>query len=313
MDNFLLLGALVVQCYYYHINFGHRDRLRIRLVVVFTFILEIVQTALVARDSYILFCSQWGVPSALLRVGLIWLYVPIMGSTMSLVAQSFWAWRLLLISQTYWIPGVVLTFSVTQFIAGLVTGIKCTFIADLDVTDLTRVFEPASVWLAGTAVADLVIVAFMFYFITRRKNRTEFNATHELLSKILFITLETGLICATIAVIDICLYLAIGDENWHLATAITLSKIYANSLLVVLNSRNMSSNYEESPMSFSKQSFANTPTIGGTSSAGFRGGKTSAINISVARETRSDEEALRIPMADMKALPHIEDKEAAYP
>ncbi|KAJ7442762.1 hypothetical protein B0H11DRAFT_491015 [Mycena galericulata] len=312
MNNFLLLGALVVQCYYYYINFGHTDRRRIRFIVVFTFILEIVQTFLVARDSYILFCAQWGVPSALLRVGLIWLYIPIMGSLMSLIAQSFWAWRLLLISKTYWIPGLVLTCSLAQFIAGLVTGIKCTLIPNLDVTQLSIVFAPASVWLAGTAVADLIIVGFMLYFITKRKNRTQFNATNELLSKILFITLETGLICATIAVIDIILYLAIGDENWHLATSITLSKIYANSLLVVLNSRNMSSNHEEGPIPFSKQAFTNT-TIGGSSPAGFRGGKLSSINISVTRETRNDGEALCIPMADMKAPPPIEDKEAAYP
>lgn len=73
----------------------------------------------------------------------------------------------------------------------------------------------------------------MLYYISNRKSRTEFNETSALLSRILFITLETGLVCATIAVIDLVLYLAIGNENWHLATSMTLSKIYANSLLVV--------------------------------------------------------------------------------
>lgn len=65
---------------YYYVNFGDADRTRIRVIVLFTFILEVVQTILVARDSYILFCAEWGVPSALLRVGLLWLYIPIMGS-----------------------------------------------------------------------------------------------------------------------------------------------------------------------------------------------------------------------------------------
>ncbi|KAJ7597993.1 hypothetical protein C8J56DRAFT_1042161 [Mycena floridula] len=320
-SNILLLGALIVQCYYYYINFGHKDRKRIRFIALFTFVLEVVQTFLVTRDSYILFCVEWGVPSALLRVGLIWLYIPIMGSLMSLLAQSFWAWRLLLITNVYWIPGLVLLFSLAQFVTGLVTGIKCTLIPNLDVTQLSLVFQPASVWLAGTAVADLIIVAFMFFFISKSQARTEFDDTNALLSKILFITLETGLICATIAVIDLALYLAFGNENWHLATSITLSKIYANCLLVVLNSRKLSSSKEEGPISFSRQVFTGTGgSIPATPSA-FRSGKTSGINISVSREIHGDEEALHIPMTDpssdilfqMKSLPHVEDKESVFP
>ncbi|KAK0457794.1 uncharacterized protein EV420DRAFT_478737 [Desarmillaria tabescens] len=230
--NWGLFGCLVVQMHFYYLNYS-TDRPVVRGVVAFALVLEIIQTILVTHDAFITFCSQWGTPSALLRVGYIWLTLPIFGSLMSFVAQSFYAWRLCLLTKKLWLPAVIILISLTQFIAGIITGVMVTGIND--VRELSKSFKAASVWLAGTALCDIIIAGCMVFFLSKAK--TGFHRTDMLLTRITVITLETGLASAAVATLDMILFLKFRDQNWHLCTAMMLSKLYANSLLVVLNSR----------------------------------------------------------------------------
>ncbi|KAJ7579830.1 hypothetical protein C8J56DRAFT_963659 [Mycena floridula] len=285
--NFWLFGILTVQAYYYYINFGKTDLKRIRFVALLTIVLEFVQTVLVISDGYILFCERWGDPAVLLRAGLAWVYVPVLGGLMSFVAQLFWAWRLSMLTKIIWIPIAIITLSITQFVAALVGGISGRNITD--VTKLVLEFKPLTVWIVSVATADVIIVASMLYFYST--NRSSFAGTKVVLSKILFITIETGMCCATIAVLDLVLFLVFANQNWHLCTAITLSKFYANSLLVVLNSRTggrYSNSDTEAYQVHSLQSQQKTDTRHG------------GINIQVTRDPRADEP---IPMVHMLSTP----------
>lgn len=87
------------------------------------------------------------------------------------------------------------------------------------------------IWLGGSALCDSILAACMIYYLQRAK--TGFRTTTTLLSKFIRITVETGLTCAIFAILDLSLDLAFKKNNYHLAPSIALSKIYANSLLVV--------------------------------------------------------------------------------
>ena len=71
----------------------------------------------------------------------------------------------------------------------------------------------------------------MIYYLNR--SNTGFKQTSTLLSKFIRLTLETGLVCATFAILDLSFYCAFQNNNYHLAPSIPLSKLYSNSLLVV--------------------------------------------------------------------------------
>lgn len=70
----------------------------------------------------------------------------------------------------------------------------------------------------------------LYYLITAQ---TGFRATKLLIMRIVRVTIETGLICAAFAVLDLSFYLIYQNNNYHLAPSIALSKLYSNSLLVV--------------------------------------------------------------------------------
>ncbi|KAK0203021.1 hypothetical protein DFS33DRAFT_1344347 [Desarmillaria ectypa] len=285
--NWGLFGCLVVQIYFYYLNCS-TDRLVIRGLVAFTLALEIVQTILVTHDAFITFCSQWGTPSALLRVGYIWLTLPIFGSLMSFVAQSFYAWRLRLLAKTFWLPAIIVLISLIQFIAGIITGVIV--IGINDVRELSKSFEVASVWLAGTALCDVIIAGSMVFFLS--KSKTGFHRTDMLLTRITIITLETGLASAAVATLDMILFLKFRDENWHLCTAIMLSKLYANSLLVVLNSRRriVTQTFSDSDNLYSMGPLGSSIRIAN---------RPHAINVSVSREVHGDSGAIHVPMGNL--------------
>lgn len=86
-------------------------------------------------------------------------------------------------------------------------------------------------WLGCSTAADLVIAAAMIYYISH--SGRGFRSSNVLLTRIIRVTIETGLICAAIAIIDLGLFLAFKNFNYHLAPSVALSKLYSNSLLAV--------------------------------------------------------------------------------
>ncbi|PSS30871.1 hypothetical protein PHLCEN_2v2598 [Hermanssonia centrifuga] len=92
-----------------------------------------------------------------------------------------------------------------------------------------------SVWLGSAALNDIIISTCMIYYLHR--SNTGFRHTSALLAKFIRLTIETGAICATFAILDLAFYVAFQNNNYHLAPSIPLSKLYSNSLLVVLNAR----------------------------------------------------------------------------
>jgi hypothetical protein len=103
-----------------------KDKLCSKLVVGFIVIAEILQTLGDTRDAIRVFGSGWGNPQVLELVGWAWFSVPILGSTseqfnpfdhgrlelknksiVACVGQLFFAWRISIFGNCWYIPGVI--------------------------------------------------------------------------------------------------------------------------------------------------------------------------------------------------------------
>lgn len=71
----------------------------------------------------------------------------------------------------------------------------------------------------------------MMYYLQRAN--TGLRHTSTIVTRFVRLTLETGLLCAAFAILDLSFYCAFQTNNYHLAPSIPLSKLYSNSLLVV--------------------------------------------------------------------------------
>ncbi|KAJ7118965.1 hypothetical protein C8R44DRAFT_789757 [Mycena epipterygia] len=233
--NWVLFGTLGVQIYIYFSAFPD-DRNLAKLLVVAVFVLELVESVGNVRDMIHIFGTGWGDMAALDDVGWAWFSVPVMGSIIACVGQLFFAWRIHIISHNAYVPALIVIVSVVQLAAGIWTGVEICMAKKFSLLQSNNLV-PTVTWLAATSLCDLIIVfSTVFYLVKSR--RPEFQLrTNLVISRIIMITVETGVLCAVFAIVDLYLFATYKGTNYHLALCIELSKLYSNSILLVLNSR----------------------------------------------------------------------------
>ncbi|KAF8514946.1 hypothetical protein BU17DRAFT_94035 [Hysterangium stoloniferum] len=231
--NWGLFGCLTVQSYIYYLAFPN-DRTLPKVIVGWVVIIETLQTILSTRDAFRVFGTNWGNLENLNEIGWLWFSTPVLGSIITSTAQLFFGWRIYILSQKIYIPAVTIVLSFVQCGAGLWGGI---FAHQLGLFSEVQIHASpiTSAWLGGAALCDVIIAISMIYYLL--KSRTGFHKTDMLLTRLVRVTVETGLICATFAILDLVLFLSFENNNYHLAPSIALSKLYTNSLLVALNAR----------------------------------------------------------------------------
>ncbi|KAJ7063676.1 hypothetical protein C8F01DRAFT_1133909 [Mycena amicta] len=233
--NWCLLGSLVVQVIIYFTAFPRDPKLS-KLLVGLVCIVETLQTLSDTRDTSRTFGARWGDFTVLDDVGWSWFSVPIIGSTIACAGQLFFAWRIYIIGRSLVMPVIITILTVFQFGAGIWSGIDIARAGRYSLLQFSSFKVPVA-WLSATALCDLVIVASTCYYLLKNR-RPGFNpSTTALISRIIKITVETGLVCAVYALLDLSLFVAFKGNSSHLAVCIELSKVYSNSILAILNSR----------------------------------------------------------------------------
>ncbi|KAF7353771.1 hypothetical protein MVEN_01062500 [Mycena venus] len=233
--NWMLLGALAVQIHLYFIAFP-RDETRFKLLIAVVFVAEILQTLSDTRDTIRIFGAGWGDYSKLDEVGWSWFSVPVIGSTVACLGQIFFAWRIYIISRSLVIPSVITFITTLQLGAGLWSGVEISRAGRFSELQFNY-FKPPVAWLSATAACDLVIVASTCFYLLKSRHRGFQHSTDRMVFRIIKVTVETGLLCTLFALADLSLYVRYRGNNYHLAVCIELSKVYSNSIMIILNSR----------------------------------------------------------------------------
>ncbi|KAJ7108231.1 hypothetical protein C8R44DRAFT_938253 [Mycena epipterygia] len=208
-----------------------RDRPFSKILVVCVLVLEILGTLSNIRDTIRIFGAGWGDVAVLDEVGWAWFSVPIIGSINAAIGQSFFAWRIYIIGQNKYIPALVIAITLVQLGAGVWSGINICLAKKFSQLQYDNVKSTAT-WLAATSSCDLIIVLSTVFLITKLR-KSDFKRTITMLTRIIKITVETGLLCALFAIADLYLFATYKGTNYHLALCTELSKVYSNSMLLV--------------------------------------------------------------------------------
>ncbi|KAJ7491118.1 hypothetical protein FB451DRAFT_1166416 [Mycena latifolia] len=233
--NWALLGSLVVQVYIYFLAFPNDPRFSKFLVVAIS-VAELLQTMSDSRDTIRTFGAGWGNFALLDDVGWAWFSVPVLGSTIASAGQMFFAWRIYIIGQSLIVPAVIAAITTVQLGAGIWTGVLIARAGKFSLLEFS-LMKPPVAWLTATALADLIIVAGTVFYILKARQPGFRRSTDAVLFRIIKVTVETGLLCALFALVDLSLFIKYNGNNYHLAVCIWLSKVYSNSIMVILNSR----------------------------------------------------------------------------
>ncbi|KAF9228352.1 hypothetical protein BS17DRAFT_692255, partial [Gyrodon lividus] len=164
---------------------------------------------------------------------------PVMTVMISSAVQLFIAWRVKVMSGSKFVPFMISFFAVTSLIGGIATTVSVTIINDY--ASLHRLDGAVITWLGSSAAADVIITVSLVWSLAssepakKYRQKTGFAATDDLINRLIRLTVQTGLITAVSATLDVSIFLAGTTLNyiWDFA----LSKLYSNSLLSTLNAR----------------------------------------------------------------------------
>jgi len=95
------------------------------------------------------------------------------------------------------------------------------------------------VWNVSSAVADIIITLCMMALLLHAKSSTYFGGTRDMLSRLIRVILQTGLLTSTLALLSMAFVLGSLDSVYAIPTYI-LGKSYVISLLANLNARRRS-------------------------------------------------------------------------
>ncbi|KAK0483093.1 hypothetical protein EDD18DRAFT_1261670 [Armillaria luteobubalina] len=229
-----LFGTLSIQLYLYYLAFP-KDRQFVKCLVYGIYIVEFVQTILVAHDAFAVFGYGFGDLEALTEMHFNWLILPIMIAIDSLVGQVFYAYRIFILSRSRIVPAFVICVSLASFVTAIITGIRIFQAGDVTKLNDRETSISGGISCAGYALCDIIIALCMTYYLMRSK--TGFRSTQILVTKIIRLTIETGSVTAIVALVTIILFLAFPHQDFYVTPALATSKLYANTIYMVLNSR----------------------------------------------------------------------------
>ncbi|TFK74303.1 hypothetical protein BDN72DRAFT_789560 [Pluteus cervinus] len=246
MLNSVLYGSLGVQVYFYYEAFP-KDRRAIKCLVYTIFLLETLQTIMFFRDCFVVFTKGLGNPSEVNTTQLCWFAVAILDGIVGCIVQIFFAYRIFVLSKSKIVPSIICIVAITQAISAVTAGIMA---RSTHISDTSKVSSlPICIWLSGSAICDTLIASFMTYYLSRCNSKV--RQTRALISKLIRMTIETGSITASVAVVVLVMFL-LGKPNFFSASitlSIILGKLYSNTTLVILNSRRNISDIDDASTS----------------------------------------------------------------
>ncbi|KAF8177694.1 hypothetical protein BJ912DRAFT_985413 [Pholiota molesta] len=241
MLDWLLMGTVIVQTFYFHLR-RSRDRNAIQVLVYAIVILDSIQTAFTTHNAWWLNVVTFGQD---LRP--VWSASTIPGTAglTSAMVQIFYAWRIYKLSQSrsymHGFAIVIVIMALAQCAASFVSSsaIGITDLVEFE-TKLTRLYPAISSWLGISFCNDITISACMIFILSGAKmNVTKVSRTNKLLDKLIVHAIQTGTVTAVCAGINLLLFLRFSKAFYYIAPGMIAGKLYTNSLLSTLNSRDM--------------------------------------------------------------------------
>ncbi|RPD70445.1 hypothetical protein L226DRAFT_616161 [Lentinus tigrinus ALCF2SS1-7] len=226
-------GVLIHQVYRY-VSICRSDKAINKAFVLSILVMDTIDTTAVVHACYTYLVSNYLRPTMLLRT--IWSVkiLPILAGTTIVICQSFFARRVYLLSKKHRLL-VALSVSLMLVMFGFaVVGTVVTFEFQ------TYAEAQRFVWIdSGACVAaiasDSLTAGVLIFSLARQ--RTAYKKTKNVLNTLILYTINTGLLTGIVNTLALVFALALSGNMIWIAVQFFSIKMYTNSVLAVLNSR----------------------------------------------------------------------------
>ncbi|KAJ8088889.1 hypothetical protein PM082_014135 [Marasmius tenuissimus] len=223
--NTYLFGLVSYQFIVYK-NTVFNDPLWIKSFVAVLFFLDLLHSAVEFYGAWEMCVTNYANPAALARVSWTIPFTAATTAVCALLAQAFLAHRVLILTKNKVVVSVIGLLSLVGCIFGVVAGIKSGIISLI-----------ANFGELQPYVIDVLITAVLSIVLSR--SRTGFRRTDNIINRLIRGAVQTGFFVSLFAMGDLVSFLlASHTGNLYAFFAFPLGRIYTNTMLDTLNSRN---------------------------------------------------------------------------
>ncbi|KAF7360411.1 hypothetical protein MVEN_00771100 [Mycena venus] len=231
--NTILYGVMIIQSYFYFTTFRN-DKTWTKIFVASILVLDTLNTVFDFLYLYESLIIHFDDVPFLSRATWLFATDPVTTAIIASLVQLFYAWRVKVLTGNIWLTLFVVACSVAGLAGGIATTVEVMVMPRF--MDFIRFKSAVIVWLVAECVGDLVITIILVKHLSSQ--RTGLEDTDILIDRIIRLTMQTGLVTAICAIVDLILFLS-DPVGLHLLFNIPLCKLYSNSLLSSLNARHL--------------------------------------------------------------------------
>ncbi|KAF7336203.1 hypothetical protein MVEN_02168000 [Mycena venus] len=231
----VLLGVTTTQTYIYYSRFPE-DPAILKALVAFVWVCEVAHAICVAHALYQFTILDYGHAERLFSRLPISLDTAVFFN--ALIEQSvlgFFSFRIYTLSMKLYVPILIVFLSSVRFLASMVTFIITLRLPSLQSYNAHWSWLSIAQW-STSVVNDVVTTAALVILLYNRRTGVR-RKTIALVDKIIVWTIETGMLTSATAIFMIIFYLTMKERMIWLGAFTVSSRMYSNSLLASLNSR----------------------------------------------------------------------------
>ncbi|PBK84785.1 hypothetical protein ARMGADRAFT_1088231 [Armillaria gallica] len=220
----------------YYLAFPN-DRRFTKYLVYGIYIIEFVQTMLIAHDVFATFGYGFGDVGVLNKTNFNWLTVPIMSAVAACVGQVFYAYRIFILSKSRIIPIFITCVSLISSVAAMILGIY-SFLGDSGAKmNKWHEYFIVGIWCRASTLCDILIAICMTYYASSFSPAHHYYCTRMLVTKLIRLIIEMGSVTAVVSLLTFILVIVLPYQIYYITPGLLVPKLYANTVYMVLNSR----------------------------------------------------------------------------
>ncbi|EIM83304.1 uncharacterized protein STEHIDRAFT_141116 [Stereum hirsutum FP-91666 SS1] len=226
-----------LQVWLYFRKYGTKDSWVMRTAVALVMIFDTCQQAMNSATVYFYVVTGHDDPTILLT-----LYKPLIaqavpGALVALFVQLFFVWRIWKLSNGAWygypITGFLAVLTVASFAVLITYFVKA--VALDTVPELSEIETLTTTANVIAAVTDIAISCAIIFMLNRA--RTGFRTTNSMINRLVTFSLNTGLVTSVDALIAAITLKVWPNTYIYMLFYLMLGRLYTNSLMATLNSR----------------------------------------------------------------------------
>ncbi|KAJ7496711.1 hypothetical protein FB451DRAFT_201146 [Mycena latifolia] len=235
MISYVLFGFTTLQTYIYFSRFPN-DRRPLKWLVGFVWCCEMAHVICVGAALYTMTITYFGQVERLVRVPDSLTAGISFSGLVGPSVQSFFAFRIYRLSESWWIPCLCWGLSFTRIGGATALSVEGIKMVTLEQFETQWGWLVASVWGIGAA-NDLILAGTLAYLFSRQRSESLPKRTLKVMDKLIVWTIETGAVTSFAGVATLVCFLVDRDNFAWLAWYICTTRLFSNALLASLNSR----------------------------------------------------------------------------